>query len=131
MVDAVALLSPHQDTSRFTNLEIHIGQGTVMATERETIYKCEVAFRKLITKGEYERSWKTKSVADAITEGDDLVRCKDCHGKIRLHGRHVIHGPVPHAEHTLREDSEYCRAGHHFRQSNDGRAHRISNFPVE
>ena len=97
----------------------------------DVLYECEVAIRQFVAKGEYKRAWKVKSVSAAITDGDELIRCKDCHGKVRLHGRNVSHGPTPHAEHRSRSDSEYCRSGHYFRQAEDERAHQMSRFPVE
>ena len=32
------------------------------------------------------------TVADAIRDGASEFRCKDCHGAVRLHGKHVAHG---------------------------------------
>ncbi len=96
----------------------------------DNIYEVDVAFRKMVSKGVYERAWKVKQVAEAIANQDELLRCKDCHGAVRLHGKHVSHGPTPHAEHRSRADSEYCRAGHYFRQAKDGREHRMSGSPI-
>ncbi len=75
------------------------------------------AIRKLVVKGEYAKAWKLKSVVEAIANKDHVLRCKDCHGGIRLHDRNIEHGPKPHAEHLVREDSEYCLAGHYFRRA--------------
>jgi hypothetical protein len=49
---------------------------------------------------------------------------------VTLHGRHVAHGPTPHAEHRSRQDSEYCTSGHYFKQ-NPGRTPRLSLLPVK
>jgi hypothetical protein len=49
---------------------------------------------------------------------------------VRLHGKHVEHGPAPHVEHRSRQDSEYCPTGMYFRQ-NPGRLPRLSGMPVK
>jgi hypothetical protein len=48
------------------------------------------------------------AVSEAVQEGVTEFRCKDCHGRVRLHARHVAHGPAPHVEHRSKQDSEYC-----------------------
>ena len=95
----------------------------------EKIYTCEVK-RMFVRDGQKLWDWKEVSVADAIRDEDEKVRCKDCWGAVRLHGRHVQHGPAPHAEHRSKQDSEYCPAGMYFRQ-NRGRVPRKSAKPVE
>jgi hypothetical protein len=98
-----------------------------MRTE-ERIYHCEV--KKLFIRDGLKRlEWVTMAVADAIRDGATKFRCKDCHGAVRLHGKHVQHGPAPHVEHKSRQDSENCPAGMYFRQS-PGRKPRLSNAPV-
>ena len=100
-----------------------------MAMGDERIYHCEV--KKLFKRGDQKTwEWVTMSVADAIKDGVTKFRCKDCHGAVRLHGRHVAHGPAPHVEHRSRQDSDYCPAGMYFRQ-NPGRLPRLSSVPVE
>ena len=79
--------------------------------------------------GKKVKEWVVRSVADALKDGVTDFRCKDCHGAVKLHGRHVKHGPAPHVEHKSRQDSEYCLAGFYFRQ-NPGRAARLSLLPV-
>jgi len=81
----------------------------------ERIYQCEV--KKLFSRnGEKRWEWVTSSVADALRDGVSEFRCKDCHGAVRLHGKHVAHGPAPHVEHKSRQDSEYCPSGMYYRQ---------------
>ena len=95
----------------------------------EKIYTCEVK-RLFVRGGNKVWDWKIVNVADAIRDGDTVVRCKDCHGAVSVHGRHVAHGPAPHVEHLSRQDSEYCPAGMYFRQHPD-RVPRLSAKPVE
>jgi len=96
---------------------------------QEKIYECEV--KKLFLRNGVKRwEWAVSTVADAIRDGARDFRCKDCHGEVRLHGRHVAHGPAPHVEHKSRQDSEYCPAGIYFRQ-NPGCEPRFSSSPVE
>jgi hypothetical protein len=96
---------------------------------REKIYECEV---KILFKrdGEKYKKWVTRAVADALLAEATEFRCKDCFGAVKLHGKNVAHGPAPHVEHKLREDSEYCPAGMYFQQ-NPGRIPRLSTSPVE
>lgn len=95
----------------------------------ERIYECEV--KKLFVRDGVKRwEWVISTVAGAIHEGAREFRCKDCHGAVRLHGKHVPHGPTPHVEHRSRQDSEYCPAGMYFRQ-HPGREPRLSKMPVE
>lgn len=94
----------------------------------EKIYECEV--KKLFRRGDRKIfEWKAMSVSAALTEGVTEFRCKDCHGAVKLHGKHVAHGPAPHVEHKSRQDSEYCPGGFYFRQ-NPGREPRLSQMPV-
>jgi hypothetical protein len=95
----------------------------------EKIYTCEVK-RLFVRNGNKVWDWKVVNVGDAIRDGDTVFRCKDCHGAVRLHGRHVAHGPAPHVEHRSRQDSEYCPAGMYFRQ-HPGRLPKLSSTPVE
>jgi hypothetical protein len=76
------------------------------------------------------REWRLTPVADVIADELDEYRCKDCQGRVRLHGKHVAHAPAPHAEHRSRADSEYCPSGFYFRQ-NPGREPRLSQNPVK
>jgi hypothetical protein len=95
----------------------------------EKIYTCEV--KKLFLRdGVKVEEWATAEVAEAIRDELTQFRCKDCHGAVRLHGRHVEHGPTPHVEHKSRQDSEYCPAGMYFRR-HPGRVSRLSSAPVE
>jgi hypothetical protein len=94
----------------------------------DRIYECEVK-RSFIRNGEKVRDWKRVPVTEALEANVSEVRCADCHGAVRLHGRHVAHGPTPHAEHRSKQDSEYCPAGHYFKQS-PGRTPRLSGNPV-
>jgi hypothetical protein len=102
-------------------------RGTKMG-DSERIYECEVK-KLFLRNGEKVWVWVVASVSDALQDEATEFRCKDCHGAVRLHGKHVAHGPAPHVEHKLRQDSEYCPAGMYFRQ-HPGRESRISSHPV-
>lgn len=94
----------------------------------EKIYECEV--KKLFLRdGKKVCEWVLMSVADAIRDGATEFRCKDCHGAVKPHGKHLAHGPAPHVEHKSRQDSEYCLAGFYFRQ-HPGREARLPFSPV-
>lgn len=96
---------------------------------KEKIYSCQV--KKLFVRdGEKVWDWVIADVADAIRDEATQFRCKDCFGAVRLHGKHVEHGPAPHVEHQSRQDSEYCPAGMYFRR-HPGRVPRLSSMPVK
>ncbi len=102
-----------------------------MAVEREKMYECQVKRRRVRATGiGYEPFWKLKDVGVALTDLDTEFRCKDCFGAVKLHKKRVEHGPESHVEHKLAGDSQYCVSGLPFRNATDGRAHRISQFPV-
>ena len=95
----------------------------------DRMYECEVK-KQFVRDGAKRWEWVKVAVLDAIKDGATDYRCKDCHGAVRLHGKHIEHGPTPHIEHRSRQDSEYCPAGIYFRQ-NPGREPRLSLQPVQ
>lgn len=101
-----------------------------VAKETEKIYECEVKRRRVSSRGGYEPFWKVKNVAEALLDGDTDFRCKECHGEVKLLRKNVAHGAAAHAEHKVRQDSEYCPMGIYFRQATDGREPRLSEAPV-
>jgi len=58
------------------------------------------------------------------------LRCKDCHGALKLQGKLLLDEAAPHVVHKSRQDSEYCPAGIYFRLSKDGRLPRLSLKPL-
>jgi hypothetical protein len=96
----------------------------------DEIYQVEVKKLFRVSDGENELRWVVRPVADVIAEQLPEYRCKDCNGKVRLHGRNVPKGPAPHAEHMSKQDSEYCPSGMYFRQ-NPGRVPKRSLNPIE
>jgi hypothetical protein len=100
-------------------------------TKTERLYECEVKRRRVRASGNgYEPFWKLKNVQEALGDGDTEFRCKDCHGAVKLHKKHIATGPASHAEHRLKGDSEYCVAGWYFKKAEDGRESRLSGTPV-
>jgi hypothetical protein len=105
--------------------------ATKVVAAPEKLYECEVKRRRIRATGAgYEPFWKIKTVAEALVDGDTEFRCKDCHGAVKLHKRHFATGPVPHVEHKLKSDSEFCAGGLLFREATDGRSSRLSGTPV-
>jgi hypothetical protein len=94
----------------------------------DRIYECEVK-KLFLRNGVKTWQWVAMAVGDALREGATEFRCKDCHGTVKLHSKHVAHGPAPHVEHKSRQDSEYCPSGFYFKQ-NPGRVSRLSFMPV-
>lgn len=75
--------------------------------------------------GKYDWRWKEVPVSEVVDLPSPKVRCAHCAGAVRVHKQKVAHGPQPHVEHRLREDSEGCRGGHYFLGE-----HRMSAKPV-
>jgi hypothetical protein len=101
-----------------------------MAIEREQFHECQVKRRRVRAAGGYEFFWKIKTIVDALDDEDTEFRCKDCGGPVKLFKRHAENGTIPHVEHKLKSDSEYCCAGIHFLKATDGRESRLSSSPV-
>ena len=101
-----------------------------MAIEREKIYEVEVKRRRVSQSGGYEPFWKLKSVFDALSDADTEFRCKDCHGEVKILGKHSKTGGAPYAEHKTAADSASCSNGIGFRKATDGREARLSEHPV-
>ncbi|MBP1627348.1 MAG: hypothetical protein H6Q00_1823 [Holophagaceae bacterium] len=76
--------------------------------------------------GKKVKDWIIANVADIPSENPPEVRCAYCHGVVRIHRKHVDHGPTDHVEHVSRQDSENCKGGFHFKGD-----HRLSLSPVE
>jgi hypothetical protein len=95
----------------------------------EQIYECEI--KKLFRRdGQNRWEWKVVPVREAIEAKTAEVRCKHCHGRVKLLDKHISKSPAPHAVHNSRQDSEHCIAGFYFRQ-HTGREPRLSLQPIE
>ena len=102
--------------------------------EEEKIYECELRIlkRDSATNRNYY-DWKIVPVRQAIESkpGPEEVRCKACHGRVKLLNQYGNIGNAPHAVHYSKQDSSYCELGFHFRLSKDGREPKLSSMPVE
>lgn len=76
--------------------------------------------------GSKVREWSEVSVSTLISGANSEIRCVHCHGAVRVHKQQVGHGPVDHAEHQSRQDSENCKGGSYFNGS-----HQMSLNPVQ
>jgi hypothetical protein len=61
----------------------------------ERIYFVEIKVPYRRPDGTKEWDWKTVPVREAIAAEASVYRCKDCHGQVRLHGKHAQVGPAP------------------------------------
>jgi len=100
-----------------------------MGDNCDKIYECEVK-KPFLRNRVKTLEWVRTPVADALAAKASEIRCKDCHGAVRMHKKHVSHCPAPHVEHKRKEDSEYCPSGFYFKQS-PGRKARLSLHPVK
>lgn len=92
----------------------------------DDMYECEV---KKLFKLNGVNTWQWKAVPVTSLGGtpkDGGIRCRHCHGRVRVHKQGVAHGPADHVEHLRRADSESCLGGHYFMGT-----HRSSDDPVE
>lgn len=87
--------------------------------------KCEQK-RVQIIAGKTSQRWVEVSASELPSGMQPDIRCIHCHGKVRVHRKHVEHGPRDHVEHVSRQDSENCRGGHHFKGK-----HRMSSQQVQ
>ena len=94
------------------------------------MYECEAKRKRRREDGGYEPFWKVKTVQAALDDNDSELRCKDCHGAVKLNRRKLSPGAGSYIEHLSRPDAEYCAAGLLFRQATDGREPRLSESPV-
>ncbi len=92
----------------------------------DEMYDCEV---KAAFKEGDGKVWKwTERSCELLDTGTHRgIRCKHCHGAVRVHKQQVPNGPADHVEHLRRKDSENCRGGSYF----NGHTHRMSDEPVE
>lgn len=97
-----------------------------MSLDRELLMvECQQKKLRMV-QGRKQLDWFDAQVKDIPLESHPVVRCKYCHGAVRVHRQHVAHGPVDHVEHLSRQDSEGCMGGFHFQG-----VHRLSSNPVE
>lgn len=89
------------------------------------MYECEV--KKLFRwEGQNHWEWKVVPVSSiGSTPKAGGIRCKHCHGAVRVHRQQVKHGPADHVEHLRHQDSVNCQGGHHFAGT-----HRMSDDPI-
>ena len=102
--------------------------------DEEKIYECELRIlKKNLATGQNYYDWKAVPVREAIesNSGQRDVRCRACHGRVKLLNQHGNTGNAPHAVHYSRQDSSYCELGFYFRQAKDGRQPELSSLPVE
>ncbi len=100
----------------------------------ERIYECEIRILKRdFTTGNNYHGWKIVPVREAIENkpAPKDVRCKSCHGRVKLLNQYGNIGNAPHAVHHSRQDSGHCELGFYFRQAKDGREPKLSSMPVE
>ena len=97
-----------------------------MAEEREPLMVwCQQKKNRKVD-GKKFLDWFDAYVKDVPKESKPAVRCKYCHGAVRIHRQLVEHGPADHVEHLSRQDSERCQGGIHFLGT-----HQLSLNPVE
>jgi hypothetical protein len=76
--------------------------------------ECET--KKLyIINGDKVHKWVATPVSVLESGPSKTIRCKHCHGEIRIHKRQIEHGPADHAEHRSRADSEFCIGGVYYK----------------
>lgn len=99
--------------------------------EGEKIYECEIkVLKKHLATGAKYYDWKVVPLRAAIESNAAAtdVRCKACHGRVKLLNRHGDAGSAPHAVHHSRQDSSYCEMGFYFRRAQDGRQPQLSSM---
>jgi len=87
--------------------------------------KCQKKMVRIIG-GKTSQNWIEVFASDLPSVMQPDIRCIHCHGMVRVHRKHVEHGPRDHVEHVSRQDAENCRGGHHFKGE-----HRMSLQTVQ
>lgn len=90
-------------------------------------FRCEVK-RPFIVNGVKVMQWKEMPVSKV--DDDQIIRCRACHGQVRIHRQKKPDGVPDHVEHhgpSSHDDSEHCSLGHFFL----GGVTRPSRNPVE
>lgn len=100
----------------------HAGGGKMA---HDSMYECE-AKRPFIENGVKVRKWTVVSATTLESGGIPEIRCRYCHGAIRVHKQRVAHGPADHVEHISTQDSRHCKGGVHFCGE-----HQMSLNPIE
>ncbi len=99
----------------------------ISKAQRDETFRCEVK-RPFIIDGVKVMEWMERDVSKI--DDDQLIRCRECHGHVRIHRQKKVDGVPDHVEHhgpSSHQDSEYCSLGHFFL----GSERKISNNPVE
>ena len=81
--------------------------------------------KAFLQNGEYVKQWREVSVSMLTSGNKNDIRCRHCHGAVRVHKQQVEHGPTDHVEHLHRQDSENCLGGFHFNGN-----HQLSANPI-
>lgn len=82
--------------------------------QREATFRCEVK-RPFMVNGVKVMKWKEIDVSKV--DDDQVIRCRECHGHVRIHRQKKIDGVPDHVEHhgpSSHQDSEYCSLGKFF-----------------
>src|SRR5947209_12852116 len=96
----------------------------------EQILECEVKEWRDSPEGRVW-GWKLMSVTEAKQVGTPLVRCKECHGPLKLLGSTKPGAAPAHAVHINAKDAEYCSSTAEFKKAKDGRRSGISAKPID
>lgn len=89
------------------------------------LLECDVRV-PVMRDGKKIREWRTKPVTAAKGADRADIRCKHCHGRVRIHEQKDPQGPADHVEHLDSDDTKHCRAG----SNNATGTHRMSLTPV-
>lgn len=88
----------------------------MMVCEQKRLYK---------TDGVKAWRWVDVSVAELSPDDGKELRCKHCHGEVKMPKQKAAQAPPAHIEHKRRADSENCEGGTHYLGF-----HRLSIHPV-
>ena len=91
-------------------------ESLMIRCERKALFKRD---------GKRVRDWAEINVADLPRENPPEVRCMYCHGAVHILRQQIENGPVDHAKHASRQDSERCKGGVYFKGE-----HNMSLNPV-
>ena len=73
-----------------------------------------------------KRTLKWVEVKVSTVSSGFTVRCRHCHGPVKIHRQRQTNGMKDHVQHRDRDDSENCLGGHYYKG-----VHRMSPNAIE
>jgi hypothetical protein len=94
---------------------------------RDLMWDCEFYKKRVDLNDTSKRIWEWTVAPVSGISDKDTIRCRHCHGPVRIHRKKKVNGPDDHVEHLEHEDTITCKGGYNFK----GPKHQMSKNPIE